>query len=152
MEKTTLVFPKKEILTSSDVVRINKEREKIDSLYYIRRAINSLEGLNLLLQKRKEFWKRNHQMLGEFVLWGRYLLTYRATVQAIDQDYLEEKPTDVMTLTDFMRTISSLRTTELEDFPKAPAICEKCNKPISIQDIAKGNFKKEKGEFIHVDC
>lgn len=136
-------------LTNADVTKINKEREKLESLYYIRRDIKSLEGLNMLLKKRKEFWEKNHQVLAEFVLWGRYLLTYRGTIQLIDQKYLCGKPVEVTTLKDFMKMVSSLRTREIRDFPQAPCFCQKCLGPITIEDIANGRVKVRKKKFVH---
>ena len=79
---------------SSEVKKINKERDNLDSLYYVRRSIRSIEGLNILLRRRHEFYEKYHLMLDEFVLWGRYLLTFRGTVQEIDQKFLCGKPVE----------------------------------------------------------
>lgn len=136
---------------SSEVKEINKERDNLDSLYYVRRSIRSIEGLNILLRRRHEFYEKYHLMLDEFVLWGRYLLTFRGTVQEIDQKFLCGKPVDLTTLNDFLKMISSLRTKEIK-LPQKTCVCAKCHKLITIEDVAEGNFELRGTQFVHKIC
>ena len=138
--------------STSEVMKINKQREDYNSLYYMRRLIKSIEGLNLLLRKRREFWENYHVMHDEFVLWGRYLLTFRGTIQEIDQHYLCGNPVEITTLPDFMKIISSLRTKEVTNLPTRSCVCSKCHKLIKIEDIAKGNFEPCGTQFVHKIC
>ena len=136
--------------TKEDVKTINSERDKLDSLYNIRRAMNSLGGLNSLLKKRREFYKKYELDLGKFVLWGRYLLTDKGTIQEIDQRYVCGKAVELTTLEDFMKMVSSIKSREIDPFPTAPCLCNMCHKLITIQDVAKGNFMMKDNHFIHV--
>lgn len=135
-------------VTAIEVRKINKERDDLDSLYYIRRSAKSIEGLNFLLKKRRAFYEKYDLMLDEFVLWGKYLLTFRGTIQEIDQRYLCGKPVELTTLNDFMRMVSSLRTEEVK-IPEVTAVCAKCHKLITIKDVEKGNFTLCDNKFVH---
>ena len=136
--------------TKENVKEINAARDKLDSLYNIRRAMNSLGGLNSLLKKRREFYEKYGVDLGKFVLWGRYLLTDKGTIQEIDQRYVCGKPVELTTLEDFMKTVSSIKPSDIVRFPTAHCLCKECHKPITIQDVAKGNFTVKDTHFIHV--
>ena len=71
--------------TEEEIVQIQKERDSLDSLYYLGRMINCIEGVNIILKKRYDFYEKYEVPLQEFVLWGKYLLTYRGTMQEIYQ-------------------------------------------------------------------
>ena len=137
--------------STSEVKEINEKRKKIESLYYIRRSMRSIEGVNILLEKRRRFYKKYYLILNEFVLWGRYLITYRGTIQEIDQHFLCGKPVELTILSDFMKMISSLRTEEIK-LPQRSCVCSKCHKLITIEDIAKGNIESCETQFVHKIC
>lgn len=135
--------------TQDEIKQINKERNKLESLYYLGRLIKSIEGINIILERRMEFYKKYHLDLQEYVLWGRYLLTYRGTIQEIDQHYLCGTPVEITTLSDFMKSISSLRTKELVAFPPNCCICSECHRHITLDDVKDGNFELKINKFVH---
>ena len=137
-------------ISSEEVKSLIKQREKLESLDFIRGSIQTHFGLMKLLEKRREFYENRHICLSEVVVWGKYLLTYRGTVQAIDQEFLHMSVGDVMPLSDFQKAVTSLRTKECQ-IPKVGETCAKCGKAFTFDEVKNGNFvKSEKtGELIH---
>ena len=81
---------------------------------------------------------------------GKYLLTYRGTVQVVDQDFLHMKVGDVMPLGDFQKAVTSLRTKECR-IPELGETCVKCGKAFTFDDVKTGNFMPDQktGKLIH---
>lgn len=137
-------------ISSEEVKSLIKQREKLESLDFIRGSIQTHFGLMKLLEKRREFYERRHICLSEVVVWGKYLLTYRGTVQVVDQDFLHMKVGDVMPLGDFQKAVESLRTKECR-IPELGETCVKCGKAFTFDDVKTGNFMPDKktGKLIH---
>lgn len=103
-------------LTAKDVNQINKEREKLESLYDIRRAMQSNESLIELIQERKKFFDRYHLALDDFVLLGKYLLAQDGSVKLIKvKEKLPRGFPELTPMKDFVRSVTSFTTAEIED-------------------------------------
>lgn len=138
----------REIYTEEEK-KVYQRRDKLDSLYYLRSMMQSLEGVNIIIENRMKFYEEYHLDLQEYVLWGRYLLTYRGTIQKIDQEYLLGKKVDITTLADFMKSVSSLRTEPLVAFPPRGCFCAECHGLITFEDVKEGNFDFKINKFVH---
>ena len=98
-------------LTEGDVKQINREREELESLYNIRRAMQSRESMIELIKKRKEFCAKYHLALDDFVLWGKYMLAQDGTVKRIQvKEKLPERFPDLAPMKDFERSVTSFKT------------------------------------------
>ena len=135
--------------TEEEIVQIQKERDSLDSLYYLGRMINCIEGVNIILKKRYDFYEKYELPLQEFVLWGKYLLTYRGTMQEIYQCKYFGSPPKITTIKDFMMNVNSFRRRELNAFPPRGCFCAKCHAPITMDDVIKGNYIFVYNEFTH---
>lgn len=137
------------VYTSEEIKEINRQREKLDSLYYLNRLIKCVEGVNIILESRRAFYEKYGLSLQEFVLWGRYLLNYRGTIQEISQANFCGNPPEITTLSDFMKSSSSIRIKEVKAFPTRNCICAVCHQPITIDDVKSGNFDFQINRFVH---
>lgn len=103
-------------LTEGDVKQINREREELESLYNIRRAMQSKESLIELAKNREEFFQKYHLALDDFVIFGKYMLAQDGTVKRIEvKEKLPGRFPDLTPMKDFERSVTSFTTAEIKD-------------------------------------
>lgn len=135
-----------------------------DSVAGISRCLNSMKSFTEMLNNRKRYFKANSKKgaslseiinsnyLGEYVIWGKFILDKFASISKIEASFNVDFISDVCDLKFFESQFGGHYGYGTAYIPEAGAICPICGREFSIYDMQTREITQINGKYCHNKC
>ncbi len=145
------------------MVTVRELKATVDTYDFTVSHLNSLNEMDELARLRhlKYETSKAKTPLKEIVIFGIYLLTYRGTIQMIDQNHRcgRRNIPYVMSLKNLEdgSYYATIRTKGISKFPRQGDICPICRRLFTIEDVKNGNLSEREESpgrkvLVHAKC